>query len=168
MTSKPKWREKQTELRSADVKRMIRPHQANTHCLWFPLALLPCSWSKKIKRWPQGMRAKSHPCPSLPCFPHPCSVYRAGVFLIKRDKDYTPDSKASLSSHFPVFCLGFTGLLQLFWDVRTSSLLWVWKGLMFLYVGVFSSLEEESQPPALSSAIWKCSTSHSDISFLPP
>lgn len=83
--------------------------------------------------------------PALPCLAGltPARSTEQEVFLIKRDKDYTPDSKASLSSHFPVFCLGFTGLLQLFWDIKTSDLFWVWKGLMFFYVGVFSSLEEE-------------------------
>lgn len=62
--------------------------------------------------------------PALPCLAGltPAQSAEQEVFLIKRDKDYTPDSKASLSSHFLVFRLGFTGLLPLFWDVRTNDL----------------------------------------------
>lgn len=146
----------------------VRPQQVNIHWLWFPPPMVPCSRSEKIRDGSNLQEPRV--IPALTCWPHPCLVYKAGG-VFNRNKVYTPDSKARESCCLSVSCLGFTGLFSYSgmleqWSVLSLSLE---RFEVSLCGGVqFIRKRKKRQPPSLSNTVWKCSTSHSDISFLRP
>lgn len=99
--------------------------------------------------------------PALPATPY--SVYQAGGVSTGQGL-YT---RFQCKSELVPFCflLGFTGLLQLLWDVRINDLFWVGKGLMFLLWGC--SIHQKKKRARLLLSVVQCgNVAHPTLTFL--